>query len=110
MHEPTRQRIIAKLLSLPPVEWPKALVNIKKRNRFSTSDMDDLARTMDDAAERLAFLSSYISVRFGCTGCGEHPVDSAVKHAQKRQTKVVEALGYYKQYRRPFFSSCKAEE
>lgn len=93
------------LLNLPPVEWPRALVRMQKRHKMSPSDFQDLTRKMDDACERLAFLSEYISVRFGCTGCGECRMELAVKHAQKQQRKVTAALGYKPQYRRPFFSS-----
>jgi hypothetical protein len=101
----TTDRFITRILKAAPIEWPAILRRFQRRNKFSTSDMNDLTHRMDDTAERLAFLSEYVTVRFGCTGCGDKNPAQAVKAAQKRQVKVAVALGFYRQYRTPFFSS-----
>ncbi len=100
-----RERIIRKLMASAPVAWPAILARFQRRHKFTPTDMDDLRGALDDQAERCAFLSEYISVRFGCTGCGDKTPDVAVKYAQKRQKKVTAALGFYTKYRTPFFSS-----
>lgn len=100
-------QITAKLLELPPIAWPQRLKAIADAGK---TDMDGLRKSMDDNAERLAFLSEYISCRFGCNGCGEKTPQDAVKRAQRRQKKVTKALGFFPDLRRPFFSASTASE
>lgn len=101
------EEITARLLEVPPVAWPQRLLAVKEAGK---TDMDGLRRSMDDAAERLAFLSEYIAARFGCDGCGENSPADAVKRAQRRQKRVTKALGYFPQYRRPFLTSTTPSE
>ena len=112
MRTTQRDKIISHLLSLPPVAWPQELKKLSENKRFAgeVGHFSDLARSMDDAAERLAFLSEYITTRFGISGCGEKTPEQAAKFAQKRQVKVTRALGYDPEYRRPFFCSTTPNE
>lgn len=96
------------LLLLPPVAWPEAIDALRKRR--DTDHMQSLIRAFDDMAERATFLSEYVSVRGGYTGCGECPHSKAAKFAQRRQVKVTRALGYTPAYRRPFMSSFMPSE
>jgi hypothetical protein len=105
MHLNQREKIIRKLLSLPPTEWPSAVLRIQRRHKLTASDMGELTRSLDDECERCAFLSEYISTRFGTYGDGEKLVAAAVDAARKHQAKVIKALGYNTTYRHPFFSS-----
>lgn len=85
-------RSIRRFLAMPPMQYEAAVSRLIKR--LCPSDAGDLARAMESDAGRLAYLAEYISVRSGATGCGEHPHESAAKHARRRAIKVERALGY----------------
>ncbi len=79
----TNDKALSKLLKSAPIDWPS------QADKFNSSDMLSISRMADSDAERLVFLSEYLSAR-----ANGRDSNGAVKQARKRVKKVRRAMGY----------------
>lgn len=93
--------LIAKLLKSPPCDWQGIIE--KHALTLPASEAGAIARTMEDAAGRLAYLAEYLAHRSGDANCGgKEDHTTAAKKARRQCVRVNKAMGYTYPDRRAF--------
>lgn len=75
------------------IENPSADTAGAISNDVAPIELQEIEREADHLAQRLAFLSGYLSRR-GAAGCGDAGHDESLKHGQRVMHQTRKALGY----------------
>lgn len=89
-----------KLLDSPAFKLQERVEKLMTEHHVSS--LHELSRLMENEAQVLLLQAEYLSVRAGCTGCGEHPHNDAVKAAERRGKRIRKAMGYTDPGRLPY--------